>query len=37
VNAELSYVAKVFIPAGTRCNQGKKLSVSNQILTALLL
>jgi hypothetical protein len=37
LNAELSSVAKVFIPAGSRCNQGNKLSVSNQILTVLLL
>jgi hypothetical protein len=37
VCAVLSPVAKVFIPAGSKCNQGNKLSVFNQILTVLLL
>jgi hypothetical protein len=37
VNAVLSSVAKVFIPAGSKCNQGNKPSVFNQILTVLLL
>jgi hypothetical protein len=37
VNAALSSVAKVFIPAGSKCNLANKLSVFNQILTVLLL
>jgi hypothetical protein len=37
VNAVLSSAAKVFIPAGSKCNQGNKLRVFNQILTVLLL